>query len=343
MAASCLVLSNGVIGAEKQALALARAVGLPTRVTRVTNALHRLPTSLQLAAAQLFGAAAVGAPPHAPPALAISCGRATVPASIALRDAGHGRTLTVHVQRPPCDPRLFDLIIAPRHDYSAQAVPPNVCLTDGSLHSITPEAVARARDEWASSVGRLPSPRLALLVGGEVSRRPWQRALTPPADATRLEALAASACEVGAPPLAASPVAPTRRVAVQAARAARGSLLFSCSRRTPGPARAAATEQIRLDCLVYEGGGTNPYLGYLAYADFVIVTPDSINMVSEACALGTPHHLYAWHVFLLTFVHVTLADVELWAHGTLARGTSNRSQKSRSGYIRYHTSRNVCG
>jgi uncharacterized protein len=34
--------------------------------------------------------------------------------------------------------------------------------------------------------------------------------------------------------------------------------------------------------------GENPYQGYLAAADCLVVTPDSVNMLSEACATGRP-------------------------------------------------------
>ena len=61
MSASTIVLSNGVVGAEKQALALANAVGLASRVIRAPNKLHRLPTSIQLAAMRLGGAQTLGA------------------------------------------------------------------------------------------------------------------------------------------------------------------------------------------------------------------------------------------------------------------------------------------
>ena len=36
------------------------------------------------------------------------------------------------------------------------------------------------------------------------------------------------------------------------------------------------------------GDGENPYQGYLAAADRIVVTPDSVNMLSEACAAGKP-------------------------------------------------------
>jgi mitochondrial fission protein ELM1 len=39
---------------------------------------------------------------------------------------------------------------------------------------------------------------------------------------------------------------------------------------------------------MWDGGGENPYLGYLAFADRILVTADSVNMVCEAVATGKP-------------------------------------------------------
>jgi mitochondrial fission protein ELM1 len=36
------------------------------------------------------------------------------------------------------------------------------------------------------------------------------------------------------------------------------------------------------------GDGDNPYAAALAFADRIVVSPDSVNMVSEACATAAP-------------------------------------------------------
>ena len=136
----CVVLSNGVVGAEKQALALARAVGLPFTCHHASPSVgEALPTQAQLWLTSALGVRALGLPTlEPPPQLAISCGRASVPASVALRAASNGQTLTVHIQRPPCSMSAFDLVVAPRHDFGCDEafLPPKVLLTEGSLHSI---------------------------------------------------------------------------------------------------------------------------------------------------------------------------------------------------------------
>ena len=298
MRALCVVLSNGVVGAEKQALALAQAVGLPfaRRCVTPSAAGAALPTRVQLALMSLVGGQALGLPAFEPPhpRLAISCGRGSIPASVALREASRGRTLTVHVQRPPCV-GAFDLVVAPRHDFEGEQPPPNVLLTDGSLHSIDDRSLNDARDAWAPSLAPLLRPRLAVLVGGPTSRRWWQRDLAPPlSDAVACGLVGSAAAAAGA---------------------LGGSLLVSTSRRSPPAARAALEDELSrsatptwlwsADGAVGRGigppgdgarssgpGGENPYIGFLAGADYLLVSADSINMVSEACATGKP--VYVW-------------------------------------------------
>ena len=43
----------------------------------------------------------------------------------------------------------------------------------------------------------------------------------------------------------------------------------------------------------WRGAGENPYFGYLALADAIVVTGDSVSMTSEACASGKPVYVAA--------------------------------------------------
>jgi mitochondrial fission protein ELM1 len=75
-----------------------------------------------------------------------------------------------------------------------------------------------------------------------------------------------------------------------------GSFLVSVSRRTP----PAAIKRLRgafasLPGMFWAGeqDGANPYAGMLAWADRFVVTPDSVNMLSEACATGRPVYTFS--------------------------------------------------
>jgi mitochondrial fission protein ELM1 len=68
-------------------------------------------------------------------------------------------------------------------------------------------------------------------------------------------------------------------------------VLVVASRRTP-PALVAAVRPLLegVPGLLWAGAadGANPYSGILGWADELVVTPDSVNMLSEACAVGCP-------------------------------------------------------
>jgi mitochondrial fission protein ELM1 len=70
-----------------------------------------------------------------------------------------------------------------------------------------------------------------------------------------------------------------------------GSVLATGSRRTGAPAEAAVAEALAgtpHHLHRWGAGGAHPYAGMLAWADAVVVTGDSVSMLSEALATNVP-------------------------------------------------------
>jgi hypothetical protein len=70
-----------------------------------------------------------------------------------------------------------------------------------------------------------------------------------------------------------------------------GSLLICGSRRTPkawAPLLRARYAQDGHRVWMDASDGDNFYAGALAWADRIVVSPDSVNMISEACSTGLP-------------------------------------------------------
>ncbi len=66
------------------------------------------------------------------------------------------------------------------------------------------------------------------------------------------------------------------------------------SRRTPVDVVRKIESAFANDHFVWDGNGTNPYFAALAKASWLVVTGDSVSMVTEASATGRPvfvHHL----------------------------------------------------
>jgi uncharacterized protein len=162
------------------------------------------------------------------------------------------------VQHPRMDPRHFDLVVANRHD---ELSGPNVVVTRTALHRVTPARLAAAADAWRSRFSRLKRPLVAVLVGGSNGR-------------FRLDAAVAAELAVQLAEM-------TRRDGV--------GLAITPSRRTNADAiRVLAEALAPLGAWIWDGSGDNPYFGMLALADAIIVTMDSVSMVSEAVATSAP-------------------------------------------------------
>ncbi|MBS0561576.1 MAG: mitochondrial fission ELM1 family protein [Proteobacteria bacterium] len=121
--------------------------------------------------------------------------------------------------------------------------------------------LAAAAEAWRDRFAHLPRPLVAVLVGGSNGR-------------FRLDAEVAG------------------RLGAQLADLIRrdgAGVALTPSRRTDPEATRALTQALApLGGWVWDGAGENPYFGLLALADAIVVTMDSVSMVSEAAATAAP-------------------------------------------------------
>jgi uncharacterized protein len=257
---ACWILTDGKQGMENQCLGLARALGVDVEVKRVAiRAPWRwLPPRLWWNA--LAAPRDRLGPPW--PELLIATGRQTVALAIAIKRASGGRCFTVQLQDPTVSPALFDVVVAPEHDGLKG---PNVIATKGAMHGVTPAALAEAAPRFRDRLAKLPRPLVAVLLGGSNARYSLDREAM-----LRLGAL-------------------LRRAAAEDG----AGFAITPSRRTDAAGVAALRETLSgVACEIWDGTGDNPYLGYLALADAIVVTSDSVNMTTEACATGKPVHVF---------------------------------------------------
>jgi mitochondrial fission protein ELM1 len=244
------VLRDPRAGTASQALGLAERLGAPFReVALEWGPLARLPWPVPT----LLGLKdrTAFAPPW--PRLVISAGRRAAPVALWLAARG---ARTVHAMRPGFGAARFDLLVIGTHD----APPParNTLLIQGAMHRVTPGKLDEAATSFPD-LAALPRPRVGLLLGGPV----------------RAEGMA--------PEVAA-------RVATEAAGLG-ASVMASTSRRTgeaAGAAAASALKGVPHRLHAFASPGRNPYLGMLALADLLVVTGDSISMLSEALMTTAP-------------------------------------------------------
>lgn len=190
------------------------------------------------------------APPW--PQLAISAGRRSAPVARWLAARG---VRIVHCMRA-WPATGIDLMVIGRHDRPPQAS--HILPILGATHGLTPDRLLEARAA-APELAALPSPRIALLVGGKVRGEGLD-----PAVAAGLGAQVAGFA---------------------------GSVMATTSRRTgeaAADALAAALAPVPHRLHRWGRGGANPLLAFMAWADALVVTGDSISMLSEALVTTAP-------------------------------------------------------
>jgi mitochondrial fission protein ELM1 len=256
------VVTDGKAGMVSQAMGLAEAVGFGIVAKTVVPAApwRWLPAALWPPGASGVGR---GSDPMQgdPPDLLISCGRHAVGPALWLKRRHGSRPFLVHIQNPRVPSSRFDLIVAPLHDSLAGA---NVLQVVGSPHGVTAAKLDAAARRFGPVFQHLRRPLVAVLVGGSNS----VYRMTEAAIGQLADGLSKLAAEHGA------------------------CLLVTLSRRTGADAEKRLRETLAGTAVeIWSGQGENPYLGYLALADAIVVTCDSVNMISEACATGKPVYI----------------------------------------------------
>lgn len=202
------------------------------------------------------------APPW--PDLIVSAGVKNEPLARWIRAESGGRTRLVFLGRTWASRRHFDLVVTtPQYRLPEE---PNVLHNLMTQHGVTHARLAEESAKWEVRYGQLPGPRFGVLLGGDSG--PY--VFGPKAAARLADALNALASKRG------------------------GSVIVTSSART----RVAAFDvlEARLtvphDCHRFRPGDSdNPYFGILASADELVVTSDSIAMLSEAAATGKLVHV----------------------------------------------------
>ncbi|MHA1535946.1 MAG: mitochondrial fission ELM1 family protein [Alphaproteobacteria bacterium] len=256
------VLTVGHIGMENQGRGLAERLGLDPAIKRLwPRAPWRyLPPRLWPAPLRSPGAAGDAlAPPW--PDLLISCGKRSTAPALAIRRASGGRTFAVHISDPRMPAAKFDLLVVSAHDKPRGD---NVVVVRGTVHRVTQAQIDAAARQLEPRLKHLPRPLIAVLIGGS----------------NRKHKMHGPAMERFAGQLAGL------------CRDAGAGLLITTSRRTGAGNEAILRRRLAgLPAEIWDGSGDNPYFGYLGLADAIVVSADSVSMVSEACSTGKPVHV----------------------------------------------------
>lgn len=253
---SCWVVTEGLKGTENQCLGVAKALEIEPLVKQISlrQPWHSLSPPL------LYTHRCAFMPPlEAPwPDILIASGRKSILASLYIKKKSRGDCLTVQLQDPRISPDYFDIVAVPAHDpLRAQ----NVIVTDGAPNQVTPELLKSAREKFTPVFGNLPEMRIGVLIGGgskvyEMTEQDTEHLV---------------------------------HQLLKMQEKYDVSLMITASRRTGEKNVNYLREKLKgKDIYFWNEQGENPYLGILAWADILIVSEDSVSMISEAASTGKP-------------------------------------------------------
>ena len=202
------------------------------------------------------------------PDVVIAAGRRCAPVSRWIKRQSPSTKL-VHLMWPDAPANAFDCIVLPSHDKDHKELP-QIMRVLGAPHRISPQILEASATEWQPKLAGVASDaKIAVLVGGSSKHGKFTDA-----DYHRLGALVKTL-----------------------ATANHGSVMLTTSRRTGTSGEKILHEHLNTLPMHSHNWNSpketkNPYLGYLALADAIVVTADSIAMCSEACATHKPVFLY---------------------------------------------------
>jgi hypothetical protein len=248
---SCWIITEGMVGTENQCLGVTDSLKITPKVIKIglKQPWKTLTPWLGFEYAGIFNTELN--PPW--PDLVITSGRKAIAASRYIKKKSKGKSYTVHIQDPKCNPKDFDLVAAPFHDRLRGK---NVLVTDGAPNRITEEKLEQAKTEFGPFIN-LPEPRIAVLIGGNSRTHKMTSDIT--------------------------------KELVRRLKTLNGGLMITTSRRTGEENTQILKEGLGSENIYFwDGQAPNPYHGMLAWADFVLVTEDSVSMISDACTTGKP-------------------------------------------------------
>lgn len=194
------------------------------------------------------------------PDMVLSTSRRTVPVARYIKKQNPQAKLIQLMYPGRTGLKEFDLAIVPEHDKNKAGFP-NIRYIVGCPHRTTPQSLAEAEKIWAETFSRLPRPLTAVIIGGAIKGKEFSEE---------------NAREFG-------------RKICRLKKQIGGALLITSSWRTGKKAEAAIMEELKSipsHTFLWGSKSENPYLGYLACADNIVATGDSVSMCCEACGTG---------------------------------------------------------
>lgn len=254
-------MTDGSMGMQNQALGVAEALGSATisiKKIRLRQPWKTLSPYIRLLKRHCLHK---DSDPLLPPwpDLVIACGRQSILPALFIKEESKRHTKVIYIQNPKISSKYFDIVLCPEHD---KFEGPNVIKMITAPHRITEDYLKNGYEEFSETFSGYSGPRYSILLGGPTKSFSFTKSI---AEKMAQDFLALQKND-------------------------NASLLISPSRRTP-------LEIIQVFKTLFSGNpniyfwdqtSKNPYFGLLAWGDALLITSDSVSMISEACSTTKP-------------------------------------------------------
>jgi len=257
---TCWIVTEGMAGTENQCLGITNALGINPVIKQINLRApwKWLSPMLGFENKWIFTGASLEESVQNPyPDILITAGRKSIAAARYITKKANKDILSVHVQDPRVHSSEFDLICVPAHD---QMRSENTIVTDGAPNLISGDALESARQEFKNRFAHLPDKKIAAMIGGNSKTHK----MPPEATNTLCDKITALAEQ-------------------------NYGIMVTASRRTGQEnSNILKKRMVHQNIYYWDGTGDNPYHGFLALADYLLVTSDSVSMLSDAASTGKP-------------------------------------------------------
>ena len=248
-----LIISDGTKGMENQSLAVAKL--LDSNFEVINYKPHYLLRKIPLIGKFILPPEIIRKLKQKPlPKFILTTGRRMASISIAIKSNFKNKIKTIHIQNPRISSRHFDLLLIPEHD---KIIGKNIIHTKGALSFFSNNEIKNKKKLTPKK------PIIFLMVGGKNKRYNPQNY---------------DYYDLG-------------MKVVHATKTLNAKLIISTSRRTGRKAekvlKSIFTKQLN-DFQLHTLNDNNPYPEILQTAHYLIVTSDSVNMISETATISTP-------------------------------------------------------
>lgn len=260
------VLKDNRPGNYSQVLNLAESLKIPYQIQEISyNKLAALPNFLQLGKFSILDQKSKNNLLNLrgrKPDIIISAGRRSALIALDLKKI-YPHLFLIQIMNPGKNIKKFDLVITPKHDHLKGK---NILEINGAITNISKAKIEENYQKFAAIFDQIKSPKIALFLGGSSKDAKFKEE-----DANKLRQITDKLCQN-----------------------MKASLLITTSRRT---------DKLLIDeleknnrnlkyCFKWIDGIPNPYWSIFQTADYLIVTGDSISMISEAANFGKPLFIY---------------------------------------------------